>query len=35
MKRILLLGASGSIGLQTIDVILQHPDLFELAAFGV
>ncbi|MGN1277381.1 MAG: 1-deoxy-D-xylulose-5-phosphate reductoisomerase [Floccifex sp.] len=30
MKRILLLGATGSIGLQTIDVIEQHPDLFEL-----
>lgn len=29
-KRILLLGATGSIGLQTIDVIDQHPDLFEL-----
>ena len=35
MKRLLLLGASGSIGRQTIDVILQHPDLFELASFGV
>ena len=35
MKRILLLGASGSIGVQTIDVILQHPDLFELTGFGV
>lgn len=30
MKRILLLGATGSIGLQTIDVIEQHPNLFEL-----
>ncbi len=28
MKRILLLGATGSIGLQTVDVIEQHPDLF-------
>ena len=26
MKRILLLGATGSIGLQTVDVIEQHPD---------
>ena len=30
MKRILLLGATGSIGLQTVDVIEQHPDLFTL-----
>lgn len=30
MKKILLLGATGSIGQQTIDVIEQHPDLFEL-----
>ena len=35
MKRIALLGASGSIGTQTIDVISQHPDLFELVSFGV
>ncbi|MBQ9327682.1 MAG: 1-deoxy-D-xylulose-5-phosphate reductoisomerase [Solobacterium sp.] len=35
MKKIALLGASGSIGRQTIDVISQHPDLFELVSFGV
>lgn len=35
MKRLLLLGASGSIGTQTIDVITQHPDQFELVSFGV
>lgn len=29
-KRILLLGASGSIGSQTLDVIEQHPERFEL-----
>ena len=34
-KRICLLGASGSIGTQTIDVIKQHPDLFTLVSFGV
>ena len=34
-KRIALLGASGSIGRQTINVITQHPDLFELVSFGV
>ena len=33
MKRILLLGATGSIGLQTVDVIEQHPDLFCLGEF--
>lgn len=30
-KRILLLGASGSIGRQTLDIIEQHPERFELA----
>lgn len=30
MKRILLSGATGSIGRQTIDVIMQHPDQFTL-----
>ncbi len=35
MKSIVLLGASGSIGTQTLDVINQHPDRFELKAFGV
>ncbi len=34
MKRIVLLGATGSIGTQTIDIVLQHPDLFEIVAFG-
>lgn len=35
MKRIILLGASGSIGMQTIDVIAHHPDEFKLVAFSV
>ena len=35
MKRLVLLGASGSIGLQTADVVRQHPSLFSLRAFGV
>lgn len=34
-KRIVLLGASGSIGTQTIDVIRRHKDQFELVAFSV
>lgn len=34
MKRILLLGATGSIGLQTIDVIDQHPDKFCLVGIS-
>lgn len=34
-KKIILLGASGSIGTQTLDVIAHHPDLFELCAFSV
>lgn len=31
-KKILLLGATGSIGSQTLDIIRQHPDLYELRA---
>ncbi len=34
-KRILLLGASGSIGTQTIDIIEQYPEQYELVSFGV
>ena len=35
MKRILLMGASGSIGTQTIDVIKQHPDELKLVGVSV
>lgn len=35
MKNIILLGASGSIGTQTIDVISNHPDEYQLVAFSV
>ncbi|WP_042456384.1 1-deoxy-D-xylulose-5-phosphate reductoisomerase [Neobacillus dielmonensis] len=35
MKTINLLGASGSIGTQTLDIIRQHPEDFKLAAFSV
>lgn len=35
MRKISLLGASGSIGMQTVDVCLQHPDQFEIVAFSV
>lgn len=34
MKKISLLGATGSIGLQTIDVIDTHPEAFELVAMS-
>nr|WP_017554495.1 1-deoxy-D-xylulose-5-phosphate reductoisomerase [Heyndrickxia coagulans] len=34
MKRISLLGATGSIGTQTLDVIRNHPEAFRLAAFS-
>lgn len=34
MRRISLIGATGSIGVQTCDVIEQHPDLFELEAYA-
>ena len=35
MKDIMLLGASGSIGHQTIDVIRNYPEMFNLKAFSV
>lgn len=35
MKKLVLLGASGSIGLQTIDVVLQHPSDFVITGIGV
>lgn len=35
MKKILLLGASGSIGRQTLDIIIENPNDFVLTAFSV
>ena len=35
MKKVLLLGASGSIGSQTLDIIRQYPNDFELVGFSV
>ena len=32
MKRVTILGATGSIGTQTLDVISQNPDDFEVVA---
>lgn len=34
MKKISLLGATGSIGLQTIDIITANPEAFQLVAFS-
>mgnify|MGYP001378599136 FL=1 len=34
MKNVSLLGATGSIGLQTLDVIRSHPEKFKLVAFS-
>lgn len=34
MKKITLLGATGSIGQQTLDVLKQHPDQFQLASMS-
>ena len=34
VKRISLLGATGSIGIQTLDIIKEHPDKFQLVAFS-
>ena len=35
MKRVILLGASGSIGRQTLDILLANPQAYALAAFSV
>jgi 1-deoxy-D-xylulose 5-phosphate reductoisomerase len=35
LKTISLLGATGSIGTQTLDIIREHPSEFTLAAFSV
>lgn len=35
MRRILLLGASGSIGTQTMDILSAHPDRFVLTGFSL
>lgn len=35
MKKVSVLGASGSIGVQTLDVIRLHPEHFQLVAFSV
>ncbi|KGR80321.1 1-deoxy-D-xylulose-5-phosphate reductoisomerase [Ureibacillus manganicus] len=34
MKKISLLGATGSIGMQTIDILLAYPEKFKLVAFS-
>lgn len=34
MKKLVLLGATGSIGTQTVDVVLQHPSDFEIVAIS-
>ena len=34
IKRISLLGATGSIGIQTLDIIKEHPTQFQLVAFS-
>jgi 1-deoxy-D-xylulose 5-phosphate reductoisomerase len=33
MTRVVILGASGSIGTQTLDILLNEPDKFELVGF--
>lgn len=34
MKRVAVLGSTGSIGLQTLDIIRQHPDRLQVVALG-
>ena len=35
MKKIILLGASGSIGTQTLDILKEHPEEYRLVGFSV
>ena len=35
MRRVVLLGASGSIGTQTLDILKAHPERFELVGFSL
>ena len=35
MKNIIILGSSGSIGLQTVDVVKKHPELFRVVGLSV
>lgn len=34
LKELVLLGATGSIGTQTVDIVLQHPELFHIRALS-
>ena len=34
MKKVILLGATGSIGTQSVDVIVHHPEAFTLVAMA-
>lgn len=34
MKKIILLGSTGSIGTQTLDIVARHPDRFEIVALA-
>ncbi len=34
-RKVIILGASGSIGSQTIDIVLQHSDMFEIIGLSV
>lgn len=34
MKKIAILGSTGSIGTQTLDVVDMHPELFQVEGLG-
>ena len=34
MKRLAIIGSTGSIGVSTLDVVASHPDRFEVVALG-
>ena len=35
MKTLSILGSTGSIGTQTLDVVRQHPDLFSVKGWSI
>ena len=34
MKKITVLGVTGSIGMQTVDVVMNHPEQFKITAMA-
>ena len=34
MRRVIILGSTGSIGVQALEVVARHPELFEVVGLG-